>query len=102
MALMLGGWTPVSAHTMTHGAMVETGAMAMMPGMKMHHKMPAKHMPCCDEDGCCVAGSCAVPMPPLSVTLVETVSSASEILFDNALGAAITFPPSLRPPISRA
>jgi hypothetical protein len=107
IALMLGGWTPVSAHAMSHGAMVATGAMTMMPGMTMHHDgagkdMPAKRMPCCSDDGCCVAGSCAVFLSPLSATLAERAGTASEIVFDKALGAAITFPPSLRPPIPRA
>jgi hypothetical protein len=104
MALVLAGLTPVSAHpamtSKTHA--MAANAMVMMPGMPMHHEMPAKHMPCCGDDGCCVGGSCAVALPLLSVKMAERVSPASEVRFANALGAGITFPPSLRPPIPRA
>ncbi len=78
--------------------------MVMMPGMTMHHEMgtdtaPVQHMPCCGDDGCCVAGSCATPLFLLPTGLAERVEPASEIAFDNAILAGITFPPSLRPPI---
>jgi hypothetical protein len=103
MALVLGGFAPASAHAAMARA---SGAsmMTMMPGMAMHHEpadKPGKHMPCCGDDGCCVAGSCAISLPPLGVTLAQPAGPASEINFDTALRAGITFPPSLRPPILR-
>lgn len=107
MALMLGGFAPASAHAAMARAS-DASAMTVMPGMHnrmaMHHQLPdkpGKHMPCCGDDGCCVAGSCAISLPPLGVTLAQPAGQASEINFDNALGAGITFPPSLRPPILR-
>ena len=102
LALMLGGLSPVWASPMAGHS---SGAMVMMPGMPMHHEMaakqsPVKHMPCCDQSGCCVAGSCGTALAALPSGWIERVGFASEIAFHNAAGPGTSFPPSLRPPIS--
>lgn len=102
LALMLGGLSPVWAGPMTgHSPSV----MAMMPGMSMHHDMtaktsPVKHMPCCDQSGCCVAGSCGTALLLQLAGLTERTGFSFEIAFNNAVGPGTSFPPSLRPPIS--
>ena len=102
LALMLGGLSPVWAHPMAGHS---SSAMVMMPGMAMHHEMaaktsPVKHMPCCDQSGCCVAGSCGTAVPLQLAGLIEQTGFSFEIAFHNAAGPGTSFPPSLRPPIS--
>ena len=101
LALLTGGLVPVSS-AMAHAP----GAMSMMTDMPHHQmsgqEMPGKDMPCCDHRCWCVAGACAGSLPPLSADLVTRVGPISGIIFDCAMGAGITFPPSIRPPISGA
>jgi hypothetical protein len=97
LALMLGGLSPASpGHSLS--------AMAMMPGMAMHHEMgqkaPGKHMPCCDQSGCCVAGPCGTALPLQTAGLIARMGFASAMGFDNATGPGTRFPPSFRPPIA--
>ncbi|MBS0281741.1 MAG: hypothetical protein JSR25_11315 [Proteobacteria bacterium] len=104
LALMLGGLSPAWSGPMpVHSS--DASAMAMMPGMPMHHEMgttksPIKHMPCCGPDGCCVAGSCAAMLALLPAGPIARTGHASGMAFDNAAGPGTSFPPSLRPPIS--
>lgn len=103
LALMLGGLSPVWASPMA-GHPSASNAMVMMPGMPMHHEMakkaPVKHMPCCDQNGCCVAGVCGTALPLQTAGLIAPMGFASGMAFDNAAGPGTSFLPSLRPPIA--
>jgi hypothetical protein len=105
LALMLSGLPVWSGPAMAS----VSSPMTMMPGMTMdstamHHPMgagkEAPPKPCCGEDGCCIAGSCALPMMLPAAELVERLEPAGDILFKDAGHGGITFPPSIRPPIA--
>jgi len=107
LALMLSGLPVWSGPAMAHAPAAAT--MTMMPAMNMsamamhHHMGSGKDVPpkpCCGEDGCCIGGSCALPMMLPAAELVERLEPAGDILFKDAGHSGITFPPSIRPPIA--
>jgi hypothetical protein len=80
--------------------------MTMMPGMPMDmgspHGTPSKGMPCGGMDcGCCIGGACAMPAIVQVVQDIGAARPSSETVHNIAFLIGITFPPDIRPPISR-
>ena len=101
LGLILGGLGPVRANASQSDT--NLSAMAMMPGMVMQHgtpgQMPHKPMPCCGDDGCCIAGSCALLSGAIESSQIALKAHSSETPFKPAFRDGVTFAPSLRPPI---
>jgi hypothetical protein len=102
LGLTLGGLGPVGAGVVRAPAAMSS--MAMMPGMGMAHQINAKahqkQMPCCGDDGCCIAGSCGLPLASVGSAQVTLKYFRDETVFSHAVRAGVTFAPLLRPPIS--
>ena len=102
LGLILGGLGPVwagAAHVSPAAS-----SMAMMPDMAMPHHSGAKahhkQMPCCGDDGCCIAGSCALPLALAGSGEITLRSFTDEPVFRHVVRNGVTFAPLLRPPIS--
>jgi uncharacterized protein involved in copper resistance len=101
LSILLNGLNPVMAGS-TH--------MAAMPGMIMDrmdmgssHGTPAKQMPCGGMDcGSCIGCVCAMPLTVQAAQDIRAGRPSSQANHSVAFLSGISFPPDIRPPISRA
>jgi hypothetical protein len=105
LGLLLNGLSPTMAGTAESRDGSTIAHMTMMPGMDMgsSHSSPAKEMPCGGMDcGCCIGGACAMPTATETGQIIWPASASDETSHNAAFLNGITFPPDIRPPISRA
>jgi hypothetical protein len=103
--VLLNGLNPAMAGTAGSRGGSTIAHMTMMPGMDMgsSRSAPAKEMPCGGMDcGCCIGGACAMPAATETGQVIFPAWSSGKTSHNAAFLNGITFPPDVRPPISRA
>jgi hypothetical protein len=104
LGVLLSGLSPAMAAPDGGGMNKDTMSMTM-PGMPMdsQHRAPAKDMPCGGLDcGCCIGGACAMPVMAQTGQDIAFVQQPGAIHRNDDFLGGVTFPPAIRPPISRA
>lgn len=101
LGILLSGLNPSLAGA--NNAASQPAHMSMGMHMGGSHGMPGKQSPCGGMDcGCCVGGSCAAPAMVLETLEISAKWTSDKTDHNCAALRGVTFPPDIRPPISRA